>query len=135
MQLDGGGWALVWKHSYFQVDTSYLSLMRTDSKHSKPCLDLSDGWCNIPNKQPTGYTEQLVAGYHKGTVVFAYKAALNPKLGVDWTGPYLKTTHRVVDKCTINVGIRPSVGTLGTVGICFDKVMSPFINIVSELEM
>ena len=117
-----GTWALVWKHSYFQVDTTKLALMRTDSKYYKPCLDLSDGWCNIPNKQPPGYTEQLVAGFHNGTLVFAYKSVLNPKLGIDYTGPYLKTTEKVVDKCLWHNGVRPSVSTAGPVGLGFDKV-------------
>ena len=76
---------MVWKHSYKQA---LIWEQRTsDSKISHPCLNLDDGWCNVGNKQPSGYTEQMVAAYHNQTLVYAYKAPLNPSLGIARTGP------------------------------------------------
>ena len=105
--IDGGGWAMVWKHSYKQAliweqRTSY-------SKISHPCLNLDDGWCNVGNKQPSGYTEQMVAAYHNQTLVYAYKAPLNPSLGIARTGPYLSSNNMIVDRCTATRGTRPGI--------------------------
>ena len=72
---------MVWKHSYNQVDKSQLSRMRTYSQEFMPCVNMSVSWCNVPNKQPTGYREQMLAAYHHDILVFAFKAPLNPNLG------------------------------------------------------
>ena len=118
----------MWKHSYFQVDKSFeqMDKMRSYSKYSKPCLDLTDGWCNVPDKQPPGYTEQMVAAYHNGTLVYAYRAPLNSQLGKTNYGAYLSTTNKVVDRCTRSNGDRPSImaissGERPVLGISFDK--------------
>ena len=107
--IDGGGWAMAWKHSYWQVDKSRLSDMSTFSSFSQPCLNMKDGWCNVVDKQPSGYTEQMIAAYHDGILVYAYKAALNPALGKTIRGPYLSTTNMIVDRCKWHRGTRPSV--------------------------
>ena len=100
---------MVWKHSYNQIDKSQLSKMHTHSQVFMPCVNMSVGWCNVPNKQPTGYREQMMAAYHKGVLVYAYKAPLNPKLGKSKTGPYLNVTNQIVDRCTQKRGTRPSL--------------------------
>ena len=100
---------MVWKHSYSQVPRSQLDRMRSHSKHMKPCLNMDAGWCNVANKQPPGYSEQMIAAYHNSILVYAYKAALNPNLGKTQHGPYLSTTNSIVDRCTGNRGIRPSI--------------------------
>ena len=117
--IDGGGWAMVWKHSYWQVDKSRLTDMSTFSSFSQPCLNMKDGWCNVVDKQPSGYTEQMIAAYHDGILVFAYKAALSPALGKTIRGPYLSMTNMVVDRCKQKNGIRPSV-TIQP-GVSFDE--------------
>lgn len=121
--LAGGGWAMVWKHSYFQIDKSQLNNMRSYSSFYKPCLDLSDGWCNVPDKQPKGYKEQMVAAYHNKNLVYAYRGTLNSQLGRSNSGPYLNSATRVVDKCKSGVGRKPSISTHSSAepGITFDK--------------
>ncbi len=55
MDLDGGGWTMVWKHSYMEVLT-LTTAMYYFSQHYRECSDMEAGWCNIPNKghlQPT----------------------------------------------------------------------------------
>ena len=122
ISIDGGGWAMVWKHSYNQVDKSQLSRMRTYSQEFMPCVNMSVGWCNLPNKQPTGYREQMLAAYHNGILVYAYKAPLNPNLGKSKTGPYLNVTRMIVDRCTANRGTRPSLYFRnGSYDLLFDK--------------
>ena len=83
--------------------------MSSYSRFHEPCLNLSDGWCNVADKQPPGYTEQMIAAYHNQQLIYAYKAALNPNLGKTVMGPYLNTTNKIVDTCRFNVGIRPSI--------------------------
>ena len=99
---------MVWKHSYNQVDKSQLSRMHTYSQEFMPCVNLSVSWCNVPDKQPTGYGEQMVAAYHHDILVFAYKARLNPTLGKDRNGPFLENTHMIVDRCELTRGFKPN---------------------------
>ena len=76
MATDGGGWTLVWKHSY--METSPLSTdMYYFSDYYKSCTTYDSGWCNIPNKKRLNPTEQMIVAYHKGTVVYAYKGIFN----------------------------------------------------------
>ena len=124
--LDGGGWYLVWKHSYLQVAVYDLPLAATFSTVNKPCRDLSDGWCNVPDKQLYAATEQMIASYHKGTVIYAYKSPLNPDLGKTALGVNLMPGwSKVVDKCTTNEGVRPAAswhrGRETVYGLAFDK--------------
>ena len=130
-ELDGGYWNLVWKHSYLQVPRSLYSSARTFSKVSETCKDLSDGWCNVPNKQLPGATEQMIAAFHHGTVVYAYKSPLNPNLGVTEQGARLMSGwSKIVDKCTQHNGIRPAIFTSSspTDGIAFDKATPDTVN-------
>ena len=122
-ELDGGYWNLVWKHSYLQVPRSLYSSARTFSKVSETCKDLSDGWCNVPNKQLASATEQMIAAFHHGTVVYAYKSPLNPNLGVTEYGARLMSGwSQIVDKCTQYNGVRPDIlSSPSIVGLAFDK--------------
>ena len=123
-ELDGGDWQLVWKLSYLQVSRSVQKIAMNYRKTSEPCIDLSDGWCNVPNKQLPRATEQMIAAFHHGTVVYAYKSPLNPNLGVTDEGARLMSGwSKIVDKCTQHNGVRPDIyinqGAL--TGIAFDK--------------
>ena len=49
MTTNNGGWSLVWKHSYVEVNPRTTDMV-WHSDYYKPCLDLSggsDGWCNV----------------------------------------------------------------------------------------
>ena len=134
-ELDGGYWNLVWKHSYLQVPRSLYSSARTFSKVSETCKDLSDGWCNVPNKQLAGATEQMIAAFHHGTVVYAYKSPLNPNLGVTEQGARLMSGwSKIVDKCVGTNGIRPDIFTNSppTDGIAFDKASPDHVRFNSD---
>ncbi|XP_065179688.1 uncharacterized protein LOC135810149 isoform X2 [Sycon ciliatum] len=126
--IDGGGWTMVWKHSYFEGPyKTRINDMRTYSSYYQPCLGVptSTGtWCNIPNKVQTGYKEQMVSAYYNGKLIFAYKDNINSQLGKSNPGVFLKATNKVVDLCTRSNGIRPSYSTNShaTSGITFDKV-------------
>ena len=117
----------MWKHSYLQVPRSELPSAKTYSAFSKPCTDLKDGWCNIPNKQLPGASEQMIVAYHIEDPIYAYKSPLNPNLGKTEMGARLLSGwSRVLDRCTINNGIRPDISRLGgyeiIYGLAFDKV-------------
>ena len=117
---------MVWKHSYNQVDKSQLSRLRTYSQEFMPCVNLSVGWCNVPNKQPTGYREQMLAAYHHDILVYAFQAQLNPNLGKSKTGPCLNVSHMIIDRCTSTYGVKPSFCfSSGSCDLLFDKA-SPY---------
>ena len=59
MTLDGGGWTMVWKHSYMQVG-SLTEDMKYFSDYYKPCADLEAGWCNVPNNIRFNPTEMMI---------------------------------------------------------------------------
>ena len=84
--------ALVWQHSYME----HLPLthnMTFFSDHYRPCTTRASGWCNIPNKARfTDATEQMIAAYHKGTVMYAYKGLLNRNIDYSWSGDILLNT-------------------------------------------
>ena len=62
MTTNGGGWTLVWKHSY--METSPLSTnMYYYSDYYKSCTTHDSGWCNIPNKKRFNPTEQMIVAY------------------------------------------------------------------------
>ena len=130
MSLDGGGWTLVWKHSY--METSPLSTnMYYYSDYYKSCTTHDSGWCNIPNKKRFNPTEQMIAAYHKGTIVYAYKGIYNYNIDHDWTGGVLVDFKKIIDKCTKrgspNVQPAPSINhkDYRLLGLAFDKV-SPY---------
>ena len=129
MDLDGGGWTLVWKHSPMQVHaTEPLSdKMKHYGTVLKECPTLSAGWCNIPGKARFMPSEMMFVAYHEENVVYAYKATFNRNLDTDWTGGRFVDYSKVVDHCISNNGIQPapstaqSGGDLSMLGINFDK--------------
>ena len=130
MTTDGGGWTLVWKHSY--METLPLSTnMYYFSDYYKSCTTHDSGWCNIPNKKRFNPTEQMIVAYHKGTIVYAYKGIFNYNIDHDWTGGVLVDFKKIVDKCTRsgspNVQPAPysSQRDRRLFGLAFDKV-SPY---------
>ena len=101
----------MWKHSYFEV-TPTNSSMFWYSDFYKPCLDLnggSDGWCNIPRKIRFNPQEMLIAAYHNGVMVYAYKGGFNRNIDYHWTGATLLEPVKIVDQCTRphNQGVAP----------------------------
>ena len=99
--------------------------MRTFSTFNKPCIDLSDGWCNVANKNTIEGSEQVTVAYHHGTVVYAYRGDRNPQLGKasQWRGAILNNPIKITDHCTSNNGVapEPEVGNHAIPGITFDK--------------
>ena len=127
MTTDGGGWTLVWKHSY--METLPLSTnMYYFSDYYKSCTTHDSGWCNIPNKKRFNPTEQMIVAYHRGTIVYAYKGIFNYNIDHDWTGGVLVDFKKIVDRCTRggspNVQPAPSSnkGDRRLLGLTFDKV-------------
>ena len=55
-------------------------------------------WFNVPNKGFFNANEQMVAAYHKGTMVFAYKGYFNSYINYHWTGAFLSDPTKVLDK-------------------------------------
>ena len=125
MELDGGGWTLVWKHSYRQVG-SLTEAMKYFSSTLEPCYNLGVGWCNFPCKERLHPTEMAIAAYHEGTMVYAYKALFNRNLDSDWTGGVLVDPVKLVDNCVRNNGVQPAPyrGHDGSslLGLAFDKI-------------
>ncbi|XP_065885443.1 uncharacterized protein [Dysidea avara] len=120
-ELDGGGWTLVWQHSYME----HLPLthnMTFFSDHYKNCTTRASGWCNIPNKARfSEATEQMIVAYHKGTVVHAYKGLLNRNIDYNWSGAILLDFVKIVDKCTSRNGVQPAPQNARVIGLSFDK--------------
>ena len=122
MELDGGGWTLVWQHSYFEslpltTDMTYFS------KHYRPCKTTASGWCNIPNKARFNPTEQMIVAYHKGTVVYGYASLFNRLIDSMWRGGILCEVdlRKIIDKCTADNGVQPAPENAFAIGISFDK--------------
>jgi len=121
-ELDGGGWTLVWQHSYFE-DLPLTHNMTFFSDHYKNCTTRASGWCNIPNKARfSEATEQMIVAYHKETVVYAYKGLLNRNIDYNWSGAILLDFVKIVDKCTSNNGVQPAPENNLVIGLTFDKV-------------
>ena len=128
MATNGGGWTLVWKHSY--METSPLSTdMYYFSDYYKSCTTYDSGWCNIPNKKRFNPTEQMIVAYHKGSIVYAYKGIFNYNIDHDWTGGVLVDFKKIIDKCTgstsQNIQPAPSAYSKTLLGLTFDK-LSPY---------
>ena len=100
MQTDGGGWSLVWKHSYVEV-SPLTTDMFYHSSFFRPCTNLASGWCNIPGKVRFQPEEMMIAAYHYNRMVYAYKGTFNRNLDHDWTGATLLGNVRAItDRCT-----------------------------------
>ena len=130
MTTDGGGWTLVWQHSY--METSPLSTnMYYFSDYYKACTTYASGWCNIPNKKRFNPTEQMIVAYNRGNIVWEYQGVFNYNIDHDWTGGVLVNFEKIVDLCTHsgspNIQPAPSVhvGNHALLGIAFDK-RSPY---------
>ena len=130
METDGGGWTLVWTHSY--LETLPLSTnMYYYSHYYKSCTTYTSGWCNIPNKKHFNPTEQMIVAYHEGTIVYAYKGIFNYNIDHYWTGGVLVDFKKIIDKCTRSesASIQPAPSTSRNdhrlLGLAFDK-MSPY---------
>ena len=119
-ELDGGGWTLVWQHSYMEDLPLNLS-MRYFSEDYTPCVTRASGWCNIPNKARFNPTEQMIVAYHKGTVVYAYKGLFNRNIDYNWSGAILLDFKKIVDKCTDRNGVQPAPESNLVIGLSFDK--------------
>ena len=130
MSIDGGGWTLVWTHSYLEISPLSTN-MYYFSDYYKNCTTHDSGWCNIPNKKRFNPTEQMIVAYHKGTIVYAYKGIFNYNIDHDWTGGVLVDFKKIIDKCTHrgspDVQPAPSSNTKDRVllGLAFDK-RSPY---------
>ena len=127
-ELDGGGWTLVWQHSYTEVPWWFYGLstsMRYFSEIYTPCVTRASGWCNIPNKARFNPSEQMIVAYHKGTVVYAYKGLFNRNIDHNWSGAILLDFEKIVDQCTAGNGIQPAPKNSHVTGLTFDK-SSPY---------
>ena len=121
-ELDGGGWTLVWQHSYMEDLPLNLS-MRYFSEDYTPCVTRASGWCNIPNKARFNPTEQMIVTYHKESVVYAYKGLFNRNIDHNWSGVILLDFKKIVDKFSSSHsnGIQPSPENKHMIGLTCDK--------------
>ena len=120
MELDGGGWTLVWKHSYMEV-LPLTQDMAHFSDYYKACVGLEAGWCNVPGKADLQPQEMMLAAYHNRRVVYAYKGIFNRNVDSHWTGGILLNPQMIVDHCTSDNGVPASSLILRVPGIGFDK--------------
>ena len=111
----------MWKHSYRQVSPLTTDMFYNSSFY-KPCTDLSAGWCNVPNKTRLQPEEMMIAAYHNGILVYAYKGTFNRNIDHHWSGgTLLMPVIRIVDRCrqSTAVPVPLKYGTL--TGLVFDK--------------
>ena len=125
MNTCGGGWTLVWKHSYLEVGALTTDMYYFSTSY-QPCSDIDSGWCNIPYKSGFGATEMMIVAYHEKTVAYAYKGDFNENLDANWTGGILENSQQCVDLCvTKSNGVRPAPSSNSDddrlLGIAFDK--------------
>ena len=99
MDLNGGGWTMVWKHSYLEV-LPLTTAMYYFSQHHRECSDMEAGWCNIPNKGHLQPTHMMIAGFHNKNVVWAYKGWFNWNIDHGWMGGVPVEPVQVVDTCS-----------------------------------
>ena len=129
MQTDGGGWSLVWTHSYWEV-SNLTTDMYYHSDFFKPCTDLASGWCNVPSKIRFQPEEMMIVAYHYSTTVYAYKGTFNRNLDHDWTGAtLLGNVVAITDQCTrsgTGVPIPKQIFTL--TGMVFTKQLDSSTN-------
>ena len=71
----------------------------------------------------------MIVAYHKGTIVYAYKATFNYNIDHDWTGGVLVNFEKIIDKCTGNKNVQPAPSGYNNnhklLGLAFDK-SSPY---------
>jgi hypothetical protein len=104
----GGGWSLVWKHSYMQVG-NLTEDMYYYSSHHKPCKDLSVGWCNVRDKMRLNPKEMMIVAYHNGTPVYAYNGTFNCNIDHNWQGAILlPRMSKILDKCQRYRDVKPT---------------------------
>ena len=125
MSIDGGGWTLVWQHTYMKYNPLHSKMFYFSNSY-QPCVkDAShEEWCNVPNKARFNPTEQMIVAYHKGTIVYAYKGFFNRNIDHHWTGAILLDAKKLVNRCTRSsdaVPPSPSVHISGILGLTFDK--------------
>ena len=90
----------MWKHSYRQVSPLTTDMFYHSSFY-KPCTNLSVGWCNVPNKTRLQPEEMMIAAYHNGILVYAYKGTFNWGIDHHWSGATLQVpVTQIVDRCT-----------------------------------
>ena len=106
MEIDGGGWSLVWKHSVLEVGT-LLTNMHYHSKHYRACRDIDVGWGKIPNKHRLHQLKCSTLAITNKQIIYAYKGTFNLNIDNDWTGGFLLNATKLVDKCTQGNGIPP----------------------------
>ena len=119
--LDGGGWTLVWQHSYME-DLPLTTNMTFFSDYYKPCTQRGTSWCNIPNKARFNPTEQMIVAYHNKKVVYAYKGVFNRNIDHDWTGAILMVHSKIIDLCRSNNNVHPNPINVLAPGIAFNKL-------------
>ena len=122
MQTVGGGWSLVWKHSYREV-SPLTTDMFYHSDFFKPCTNLASGWCNVPSKIRFQPGEMMIVAYHYSTTVYAYKGTFNRNLDHDWTGAtLLGNVAAITDQCTRSgTGVPTPRKYTDLTGMVFDK--------------
>lgn len=115
MVTDGGGWTLVWQHSYLE-SLPLSTKMYYFSEYYKSCTTYGSGWCNVPNKKRFNPSEQMIVAYHNKEIVYAYKGIFNFNIDHDWTGGILVNFTKIIDKCdlvqSINVQPAPSINSV-----------------------
>ena len=118
--LDGGGWTLVWQHSYME-DLPLTTNMTFFSGYYKPCTQHATSWCNIPNKARFDPTEQMIVAYDNKQVIYAYKGVFNPCIDNNWIGGFLIAYTKVIDQCSYYNGYSPKPVKDSILGIAFNK--------------
>ena len=105
---DGGGWRMVWKHSYYEV-ASLSDDMRFFSQvdNSATCTSVTNGWCNTPGKLTLGAKEQMTAAYYNGALMYAWKGTINSNLDSSWEGAILNSPTQLVEDCSSSVNSIP----------------------------
>ena len=123
--LDGGGWTLVWQHSYME-DLPLTTNMTFFSDYYKPCTQHATSWCNIPNKARFNPTEQMIVAYLNKQVIYAYKGVFNRDIDYDWSGGVLIAYTKIIDQCIssssyYSYGYSPQPVKHSIPGIAFGK--------------
>ena len=125
MSICGGGWSLVWKHSFLEV-LPLTQQMYYFSDTFRSCQDLTAGWCNVDRKGRFNAEEMMIAAYHNNQLVYAYRGRYNRNIDHEWSGGILLNPKVCVDHCKHNVGVPPApsdhaAGDIQLLGIAFDK--------------
>ena len=118
--LNGGGWTLVWQHSYME-DLPLTTNMRFFSNYYKACTQHATSWCNIPNKARFNPTKQMIVAYHNKRVIYAYKGVFNRNIDYDWIGAILMVRCKIFDLCRNNNDVHPNPVNVHVPGIAFSK--------------